>query len=198
MDDRGRPVRRRRVTSGKARHQRSGVDTSGSARHQRYTAGVQRYCWYRPQIAGVRNDHLHLAPRRSSTAGLTVTQSGDTATPAFRRRYLRKCSTPAVDGWCPAIPVVSATHRWYPRPSPPPERRDTCLLTSIPAERLDTSVPAPTPGKRLDTSGTRLVSSDTAGIGHKPLVSATITITWQLDGRAQQASPAPARHQWKG
>ncbi|SHJ93233.1 hypothetical protein SAMN02745244_03603, partial [Tessaracoccus bendigoensis DSM 12906] len=50
----------------------------------------------------------------------TVVTSLLTSSPAIRRRYLRKGSSPAVYGWCPAILLVSATNRWCPRPSPPP------------------------------------------------------------------------------
>ncbi|SHJ32569.1 hypothetical protein SAMN02745244_02254, partial [Tessaracoccus bendigoensis DSM 12906] len=71
---RGTPGRQRR-----ARHQRSGAVTCGRAGHQRYTAGVQRYCWYRPQTAGVHDHHHHLAARRTSTAGPRVTQPGAAA-----------------------------------------------------------------------------------------------------------------------
>ncbi|SHI39643.1 hypothetical protein SAMN02745244_00268 [Tessaracoccus bendigoensis DSM 12906] len=84
MDDRGRPcshpARRRRDTCGRARHQPSDVDTCGKARHQRYTAGVQRYRWYRPPIAGVcAHQQHHPAARWTRAAGLTVTQSGAAA-----------------------------------------------------------------------------------------------------------------------
>ena len=75
----------------------------------------------------------------------------------------------------------------------------TCLLTStpaerlatsdpppIPAQRLVTSDPAPTPAERLVTSVIQLVSSDTAGIGHKPLESTTINST---SGKLNTSNP---------
>ncbi|SHJ33166.1 hypothetical protein SAMN02745244_02264 [Tessaracoccus bendigoensis DSM 12906] len=103
------------------------------------------------------------------------------ATSAAPPRHQRKGSTPA----------IHRRHQGY--------AVDTSLLTSIPAERLVTSDPAPIPAQRLVTSGIQLVTSDTAGVGHKPLVSTTITTTRQLDGRArpsqQSPSPAPPRHQ---
>ncbi|SHJ51438.1 hypothetical protein SAMN02745244_02678 [Tessaracoccus bendigoensis DSM 12906] len=71
-------------------------------------------------------------------------------------------------------------------------------MSSTPAVGLVTSDPPSIPVEGLVTSGIRQVSSDTAGMGHKSLVSTTITTTRQVDGRSRQASPAPARHQRKG
>ena len=102
-----------------------------------------------------------------------------------------------------------AEGRHRPSPAPPRHQRegstpaihrrhqgyavDTSLLTSTPAEGLVTSDPAPIPAERLVTRGKQLVTSDTAGIGHKPLVSTTITTTWQLDAGLTVTRPAPPR-----
>ncbi|SHJ80519.1 hypothetical protein SAMN02745244_03300, partial [Tessaracoccus bendigoensis DSM 12906] len=114
-------------------------------------------------------------PRPSPPPGCSTDERGGPhrSHPA-RRRYLRKGSSPAI-------------HRRYQ-----PSDVATSDPASIPAIRLVTSDPAPLPAERLVTSGIRLVSSNTAGIGHKSLVSTTITTTRQLDGRARQASQSPS------
>ncbi|SHJ96703.1 hypothetical protein SAMN02745244_03668, partial [Tessaracoccus bendigoensis DSM 12906] len=83
-----------------------------------------------------------------------------------------------------------------PQPSAaatPMERLVTSDISPTPGERLVTSDPAPIPAERLVTRGKQLVTSDTAGIGHKPLVSTTITTTWQLDAGLTVTRPAPPR-----
>ncbi|SHJ65801.1 hypothetical protein SAMN02745244_02982 [Tessaracoccus bendigoensis DSM 12906] len=105
-------------TSGKARHQRSTADTCGKARHQRYTAGIQRYCWYRPQIAGVHADQHRPAARRTSTAGLTVTQPGAAATPVEKLVTSDPPPTPAERP--PRSPATQPSNRFSDSRRPHP------------------------------------------------------------------------------